>query len=141
METGELHYVIRDIFAMLDEGDRHLLGAFNLNPSQYHALLLLDADDGRRLSDLSIQLRVDKSTTSRIVDRLEQHGLVRRVADLDDRRAQRVMLTPTGSQLREKAQQVFNQSVDCRLGLLSTDEQHILGQLLVKLRAQLQPQL
>lgn len=49
-----------------------------------------------RVGDLSQALRVTVSGTSRLVDRIEQAGLLARQPDPDDRRAVRAALTPAG---------------------------------------------
>jgi DNA-binding MarR family transcriptional regulator len=53
--------------------------------------------------ELCRQLDLSKSHVSRVVDRAESEGLVRRQADPDDRRAQQITLTETG----EDAVQAF----------------------------------
>lgn len=136
------HYrMIHDIYVLLDDGDRRVLRAFALTTSQYALLGLLDSDAGKRLTDLSAQLLFDKSTITRIVDRLEQADLVRRIADPDDRRAQRVVLTPGGNALRTQVRIAHEHSLERRLSALTPTEQQQLGALLAKLRAGLQADL
>jgi DNA-binding MarR family transcriptional regulator len=133
------HYrMIYDIYVLLDDGDRRVLRTFNLNTSQYNVLMLLDAERGWRLTDLSERLLFDKSTVTRIIDRLEQMELVRRIADPVDRRVQRVLLTAHGASLREHAYAAHERSMEQRLAVLSTEEQRCLHALLGKLRAGLQ---
>ncbi|HML20273.1 MAG TPA: MarR family transcriptional regulator [Aggregatilinea sp.] len=119
---------------MLDNGDRRALLPFNLTTSQYNALLLLDDTNGQRLVQLSERLLLDKSTITRLIDQLEQAGLAQRVTDPDDRRAQRVILTPLGVERRDQAQIAHNTSLEQRMSSLSQDEQHQLYELLRKLR-------
>ena len=72
-------------------------------PTGYDATLIdllvrLDQASGNRLRgvDLSRQLLLSPSHVSRMIDRAEAVGLVRRSADPDDRRASRVTLTQRG---------------------------------------------
>lgn len=51
------------------------------------------------MAQLGSALRITKSSTSGLVDRAEEGGLVRRSADLDDRRSQLVMVTDRGAQV------------------------------------------
>jgi len=51
------------------------------------------------MAQLGTALRITKSSTSGLVDRAEEGGLVRRSADLDDRRSQLVVLTDRGAQV------------------------------------------
>ncbi|MCX7791670.1 MAG: MarR family transcriptional regulator [Chloroflexaceae bacterium] len=133
--------MFHDIYVLLDDGDRQVLRAFNLSPSQFAVLLLLDGEAGWRLTDLSERLLVDKSTITRIVDRLESAGLVRREADPDDRRVQRVVLTGEGQQTRDRARAAHELSIERRMGALDADEQRELLRLLTRLRDGLQADL
>lgn len=133
--------MINDIYVLLDDGDRQVLRSFNLNTSQYAVLILLDDERGWRLTDLSERLLFDKSTITRIVDRLEQADLVRRVADRADRRVQRVMLTTQGQHLRNAARAAHERSMERRMGMLSAEEQLCLTRLLTKLRDALEADL
>lgn len=136
--AAQQYRMIHDIYVLLDDGDRRVLRAFNLNTSQYAVLRLLDIDEGWRLTDLSERLLFDKSTITRIIDRLEQSNLVQRVADATDRRVQRVVLTATGLAQREVARAAHERSVERRMAVLDTSEQHCLRQLLDKLRSGLE---
>jgi DNA-binding MarR family transcriptional regulator len=52
--------------------------------------------DSLRITDLAELLGVDAPTVTRKIQQLEREGLVTRRADLDDRRATRIKLTPAG---------------------------------------------
>lgn len=103
--------LIHDIYVMLDDGDRRVLRAFGITLPQYRVLKALDLEDGQRLTTLSDTLLRAKSTITRIVDQLEKDGLVRRASDEEDRRAQRVVLTPAGASLLAKASQAHAENV------------------------------
>jgi DNA-binding MarR family transcriptional regulator len=126
--------MIHDLYILLDDGDRRVLRSFALNSSQYTLLILLDNTQGQRLTDLSEQLFLNKSTVTRLVDQLEQVNLVQRIADPDDRRAQRVVLTTNGARLRAQAKAAHEQSLQRRMNVLNEQEQQQLGALLDKLR-------
>ena len=139
--AAQQYRMFHDIYVMLDDGDRRVLRAFGLNASQYAVLLLLDGANGWRLTDLSERLLLDKSTVTRLVDRLEQAGLLRRIADRADRRVQRVLLTERGVEQRERAQAAHERSLRRRFAALDPDEQRQLCRLLGKLREGLQDDL
>lgn len=136
--AAQQYRMIYDIYVLLDDGDRRVLRSFNLTTSQYNVLMLLDAERGWRLTDLSERLLFDKSTVTRIIDRLEQMELVQRIADAGDRRVQRVLLTAHGASLREHAHTAHERSMEQRLAVLNAEEQHCLHDLLQKLREGLQ---
>lgn len=126
--------MIQDIYVLLDDGDRRVLRGFGLSTLQYATLLLLEGGEGRRLTDMSDVLMREKSTITRIVDRLEQEGLVQRIADPHDRRAQRVLLTSSGAERLAQAHTAHRHSLEQRLSVLSSKEQQDLATLLDKLR-------
>ena len=65
--------------------------------SQAKVLYLIAASEGMRMSELAVRLGVSISTTSGLVDRLVDHGLLARHDDPADRRQVVVTITPTGS--------------------------------------------
>ena len=130
------HYeLIQDLYVLLDDCDRRVLGDFGLSTSQYRALMQLEAGDGLRLTTLSQHLLVSKSTVSRAVDQLEAAGWAARITDPLDRRAQRVILTPQGALFREKITAAHQHMLDPIFAVLSGDELRQLRLLLDKLRA------
>lgn len=137
MLSRHVYAMILEAFLYIDDGDHRVLRQFGLTPTQFSALKQLDVADGRRLTDLTELLLVDKSTVTRLIDRLEQAQLVRRVPDPDDRRAQRVVLTPVGLECREQARAAHELSIVQRMSDLSASEQQQLVVLLEKLCAPL----
>jgi len=133
--------MLHDIYVLIDDGDRRVLRRFSMSTSQYAVLMLLDTEQGRRLTDLSERLIFDKSTVTRLTDRLEQAQLVKRIADPADRRAQRVVLTVLGLAQRNQASSAHKHSLERRLAVLDADEQRQLYALLDKLRGGLQADL
>jgi MarR family 2-MHQ and catechol resistance regulon transcriptional repressor len=105
------YHLIHDVYVMLDDGDRRVLRGFGITLAQYRVLKSLDLEEGQRLTTLSEALLRAKSTITRIVDQLEKDGLVRRTSDEDDRRAQRVVLTPAGARLLDKAGRAHAENV------------------------------
>lgn len=137
----EQHRLIHDIYVLLDDGDRRVLASMKLTPLEFAVLQRLDAAQGQRLTDIGAELLCVKSTITRVVDRLEADGLVVRTPDPDDRRAQRLLLTPRGVEVRDEAARLHNSAVERRLSLLAPAEQQQLRALLYKLRAALQVEL
>lgn len=126
-----------ETYLLLDDGDHQVLGRHGLNPTRFAVLKLLDDPAGRRPVDLTQPLLMEKSSVTRLIDRLVQEGLVQRIADPDDRRSQRLIITPKGVALREQARQFHDRSLDERMGVLDSDEQDRLSDLLDKLRLHL----
>lgn len=59
-------------------------------------------EGGIRMSELSDNLGVNKSSVSQLVNRLEDRGLLERTSMRDDRRVVRVHLTAQGTELFER---------------------------------------
>ncbi len=111
-----------------------MLDRFGLNPTQYGLLAMLQPGEGERLTLLSQRLLLSKSTITRVVDQLERAGIVRRVGESVDRRAQRVVLTDEGLQLRNQLTAGHDLSLSRRLSVLTAAERESLDCLLAKLR-------
>lgn len=67
-----------------------------ITPPQWGALLLLREQDGMTIGLMGQQRGLDAPTVTGIIKRLEQHGLVERRHNRDDRRLVKVYLTDEG---------------------------------------------
>ena len=74
-----------------------------LNPSDYGVLYALSkAPDGLRITSLGDDALLTQAGISRLIARLETHGLVERVADPADGRASRIRLTAAGAEAQRR---------------------------------------
>jgi DNA-binding MarR family transcriptional regulator len=71
-------------------------------PAQLRVLTIIAAGRHTNMSRLAESLDVVPSSASRLCDRLEATGLVRRVPDPRDRREVRLMLTPAARRLLDE---------------------------------------
>ena len=80
-----------------------LAHAMGLHPTDVNALRLLDLAGSHRptMSELGSALGLSSPAVTGLVDRLEAHGMARRVADPDDRRRVRVELTDHAREVGE----------------------------------------
>jgi MarR family transcriptional regulator, transcriptional regulator for hemolysin len=85
-EIGETAHALRKAF------DRRAVG-LGVTRAQWKVLFRLDRHPGLRQIELADMLDIEPITLSRIVDRLEESGLVERRADPADRRAWRLHVT------------------------------------------------
>jgi MarR family 2-MHQ and catechol resistance regulon transcriptional repressor len=137
-----LYRLIHDIYVLLDDGDRRTLDQFGLTISQYGLLMQLRGNgSGMRLTTLSERLLLAKSTITRAVDQLEDGGLVERIVDPDDRRAQRVVLTGQGLDICNKAHAAHRASLEYRLAHIDSHTRENLDHLLTQLRSNLRADL
>lgn len=97
---------------------------------QARLLLLLNRFAGENQSFYAERLEVEPITLCRMVDRLEEGGLIERRRDPADRRAWRLHLTAKSRQTMEKLQQRVDSLVEEMLDGLSRTEQAELERLL-----------
>jgi MarR family transcriptional regulator, organic hydroperoxide resistance regulator len=95
---------------------RPLLDAMHLTHPQYLVMLALWQHAPLSVRRLSGLLRLDPGTLSPLLKRLEAAGYLRRERDPADERSLAVTLTPAGTALRERAEQIPPAVVE-RLGL------------------------
>jgi DNA-binding MarR family transcriptional regulator len=87
-----------------------------------------------RVGDLAQALRVTVGGTSKLVDRIERAGLIRREPDPDDRRASRVALTDDGKRILAAASTTYEAEIATVLdAVLSADEQRHMYSLVTRL--------
>jgi DNA-binding MarR family transcriptional regulator len=104
--------VLRDVVTDLER-------EAGIDSGTYSVLAYLDQAGGRlRLRDLQELMRVRYSQPglSRLVQRMESDGIVRRVVDPDDRRASFVTLTRRGRTRFDRAHNVYVAALDEHLG-------------------------
>ena len=94
-EVGETAHALRKAF------DRRAVG-LGVTRAQWKVLFKLTRYPGMRQIELADMLDIEPITLSRIIDRLEESGLVERVADPTDRRAWRLHVTVKAQPLVEK---------------------------------------
>ena len=91
-EIAETAHAIRRAF------DRRA-APLGVTRAQWRVLAWLDREPGLRQVELADHLDVEPITLCRIIDRLQESGLVERRRDLEDRRAWRLHLTDTAGPL------------------------------------------
>lgn len=133
-EENGPYRLIHDVYVLLDYGDRLVLERFGLTPTQFRLLNLINGRESLRLTTLSDRLLRSKSQVTRVVDSLEEEGLVQRTSDPEDRRAQKVVLTGAGRRLRDEVNEQHRQSLEARFGVLGSKERQVLVSMFDKLK-------
>lgn len=93
-----------------------LLEPMGLTHPQYLVMLALWEETPLKVSELGRRVSLEPGTLSPLLKRLESSGLVTRGRDPRDERALAVSLTPSGTALRSRAEQVPPAIIE-RLGL------------------------
>ena len=104
-EIGETAHALRKAF------DRLAVG-LGVTRAQWKVLFKLTRKPGLRQVELADMLELEPITLCRIVDRLEEAGLVERVRDPEDRRAWRLHVTAKAQPLIDKLQAVGAELVE-----------------------------
>ncbi len=128
---------LREVHALVsDMLESALAGECGLTVNEFETLLhLRTAAPGRvRLGDLGAAVPLSQPALSRLADRLQRQGLVRRVEAEDDRRSVLLELTGAGRERLDRAVPVHARSIQASLtGRLTDAEQETLVALLGRL--------
>ena len=103
-EIAETAHALRKAF------DRRAVG-MGVTRAQWKVLFRLERQPGMRQIELADMLDIEPITLSRIVDRLQEAGLVERVADPADRRAWRLHVTARAQPLIAKLRAVADEMI------------------------------
>lgn len=106
------------------------VAGFDLKPSEFSILVLLDSNPGIYLRQLGEALDISPSNLVAVVERLVQRGLIQRQPDPRDRRLQQLHLTDEGRALQGLAEGEVSRLEDDLEQLLSpTEQQHLFSAL------------
>ncbi|SEG76617.1 DNA-binding transcriptional regulator, MarR family [Nonomuraea solani] len=134
--------LLAEVHAGLMSRFQPVLGAAGLSEIDFETLIRLarSPHQSLRMSDLAAQTGLSTSGMTRVVDRLEREGLVKREACASDRRASYAALTDTG---RERLSCVLPQHLrdieDSFTGLLDEEELETFLDTLRKIRDVVRP--
>src|SRR3982751_6569407 len=99
--------------ALLDVLDAELERDAGIPMRWYDALVHLEENpEGLRMNELAERILYSKSGFTRVVDRLEEAGLVRRVRPDTDRRSILVVLTGEGREIVERARRLHRPGIE-----------------------------
>ena len=113
-----------------------LVARHGLTINDYGCLLLLNraGEEGMRRIDLANELQLSPSGITRLLDRLEDQGLVGKGACKEDARVSYAILTDAGLEKLRAAAPGHIDDIDKRLrAVLSEDEIHTLNELLARI--------
>jgi DNA-binding MarR family transcriptional regulator len=134
---GWLTDFVRLEIALWDRVDARLGAEHGLSLPFFEALYFVGrSDGGLRVGELARAIRVTVGGTSKLVDRVQAAGLLRREAAPDDRRASQLVLTEAGERALAAASRTYEAEMAAALDAgLSPEEQHIAHALVVRLLA------
>jgi MarR family transcriptional regulator for hemolysin len=100
--TREIAFTIMDVARMLRTYADQRARQFGISRAQWGVLVRLDRSEGLKQSELAEILDLQPISLTRLLDRLAENGLIERRADPNDRRANRLYLTPAARPLLEQ---------------------------------------
>ncbi|MBU0519993.1 MarR family transcriptional regulator [bacterium] len=102
------------------------LAIHGVTPSQWMLLMALGQKDHQGQTGLGRMVNLDNATITRCLDKLQDMELIVRRQDKDDRRAQKVSLTPKGHRAYSEWNAIGKKINDNAAGKLSQHERKIL---------------
>ncbi|MDF2366723.1 MarR family winged helix-turn-helix transcriptional regulator [Sneathiella sp.] len=97
-----LGFLVNDVSRLMRRNYNRRAQGLGLSLAQWRALAFLARQEGVKQVTLADSLEVQPITLARLIDRLEEAGLVTRRPDPDDRRAIRLYLTPKAQPLLDQ---------------------------------------
>jgi DNA-binding MarR family transcriptional regulator len=119
--------------------EREFAAAGVVSLTWYDVLTALTAAPGRRrrLQDLADEVVLSRSGLTRLIDRVEAAGLIRREPCETDRRGTYAVLTPAGEQAVERAWPVYARGIARHFAdRLTGEEKRVLAEALRRVRQQ-----
>jgi DNA-binding MarR family transcriptional regulator len=99
-------------YALIDILDHELREEGGMNLRSYDVLVNLEeAERPVRMNELASRILASKSGLTRVIDRMEEAGLVERKAARDDRRAIEVVMTAKGAEALQAARLVHRRGI------------------------------
>lgn len=130
-------YLIQQISHLLEQLFNKNLANEGLSVSHARVIYLLYKNDGMTQSELQQDLLIKASSITKLIDVLEEKGLVKREACSEDARAKRIYLTDDGRKKEEKLCKIKEDTEAKILRALSDDERSELIRFLQSIKATL----
>jgi DNA-binding MarR family transcriptional regulator len=127
-QVSRLHYT--RVHALMED-----LGLF---PGQPPVLFRLWEKEGRSQTELADLLHIKPATMTKMINRMEKTGFIRRETDLKDQRVSLIFLTGAGLAVKNDVQHIFERLNRELVEGFTPEEQVLLKDFLVKLRDNLQ---
>ena len=113
--------LLRRAWYGLNQAFRRRIAHLGLTPDQFTALRTLLEHDGISQRQLTSLMSSDPNTVASLLERMEKADLIQRQAQEQDRRANRVRVTPSGKSKYEQAREIAVTLQSEILGALPAD--------------------
>jgi MarR family transcriptional regulator, transcriptional regulator for hemolysin len=95
----EIAFIIMDVARLLKTYADQRARQFGISRAQWAVLIRIERSEGLKQTELAELLDLQPISLTRLLDRLANNGLIERRADPNDRRANRLYLTPAARPL------------------------------------------
>lgn len=127
---SEIAFAILDVARMLRTYADQRARQFGISRAQWGVLKRLDRSEGLKQSELAELLDLQPISLTRLLDRLAKNGLIERRPDPNDRRANRLYLTPAARPLLGQLDALGRDVMgDVLAGFNETDNERLLRDL------------
>ena len=132
-------FLLSDVARTMTRAFSARIAAHGVSMSTFQFLRVLWEEDGTSQAALALLTRLQGPSAAAALQELERRGFVRRVADDDDRRKLRVLLTPAGHRLYDVVMPDIAATNRTMLAGFTASEQALLKQMLRRMRLNLAP--
>jgi MarR family transcriptional regulator for hemolysin len=108
----EFGFTLTDVARLLRTYADQRARQFGISRAQWAVLFRLDRSEGLKQSELAELLDLQPITLTRLLDRLAANGLIERKPDPNDRRANRLYLTPAARPLLDRLADLGSDMMD-----------------------------
>ncbi|QIG80047.1 MarR family winged helix-turn-helix transcriptional regulator [Stakelama tenebrarum] len=137
--SDALGFTLKEISRLLRRRFDARARAIGVTRAQWHTLFVLSRNEGTSQGGLAEQMEVEPITACRMIDRLEEAGLVERRRDPADRRVRRIYLTNSARPLIDRLRVIADDVVESALTDIDQAERDQLDRTLAKIRNNLAP--
>ena len=134
-KSQNLGFLLSQIGAYIGIEFRQQLQQLSITTSHAGIMRLVSLSDKISQRQLANKLSINPSRLVILVDELEKMKLIVRTADNKDRRTHNVQLTEEGGRMVKSVGKISRKLTDNLCRILSTDERHMLEELLQKIAA------
>lgn len=135
--SDSLGFLISDVSRLIHKRFDERARSAGSSRAQWKTLLVLSRNEGLNQGALADRLEVEPITLTRMLDRLEESGLVERRRDPGDRRAWNIYLTPAADPMLAKLRATADDLLDLAFDGIDAPEQAALRRTLERVRENL----
>ena len=131
-------YALSDVARLMRTVFERRVREFGLTRAQWIVIARIYRRPGLSQSEVADVLEIEKASAGRLVDRMEAKGWLQRRDDANDRRINRLHLTPAAERLHAAIWPIAEATVDTALGDLSANDRRQLTAFMIRVKSKLQ---